>query len=351
MFSPAGPTLPIAALKNALHRLAEQNVFIGTSSWKYPGWKGLLYEEERYLYRGKFAESRFERECLEEYAQVFRTVCVDAGYYKFPSPKYIADLCAQVPEGFKFSFKVTDEITARTFPKLPRYGERGGQRNPHFLNTELFRSAFLASCEPHQEKIGVLMFEFSHFHPRDFQRGREFVDMLDGFFSQLPKGWQYGVEVRNRSMLHPDYFAMLRSHGVTHVLNNWTHMPTVAEQLQIPGSVTSDEFITARFLLKPGRTFEQAVQTFQPYQSTKEINEEAREAAAAIIEMRRADASRRKTKPSFLFVNNRLEGNSLLTIVAILDRLGLNLDALQKANASESLNCADKLTQLSGNPD
>ena len=44
----------------------------------------MLYDEQRYLYRGKFAESRFERDCLEEYAQIFRTVCVDAGYYQFP---------------------------------------------------------------------------------------------------------------------------------------------------------------------------------------------------------------------------------------------------------------------------
>ena len=105
---------PVLQMKQALAALAERNVFLGTSSWKYPGWTGLLYDEQRYLYRGKFAESRFERDCLEEYAQVFRTVCVDAGYYQFPSPQYIAGLCAQVPDGFRFGFKVCDEITART---------------------------------------------------------------------------------------------------------------------------------------------------------------------------------------------------------------------------------------------
>ena len=48
--------------------LAAQGVFIGTSSWKYPGWRGLLYEEDRYIWRGKFAESRFNKQCLSEYA-------------------------------------------------------------------------------------------------------------------------------------------------------------------------------------------------------------------------------------------------------------------------------------------
>ena len=42
------------------------------------------YDEQRYMYRGKLAESRLEKNCLEEYAEVFKTVCVDAGYYRFP---------------------------------------------------------------------------------------------------------------------------------------------------------------------------------------------------------------------------------------------------------------------------
>ena len=70
--------------------LAVQGVFVGTSSWKYPGWVGMLYDAARYEYRGKFAQTRFNRCCLNEYAEVFRTVCVDAAYYTFP----IHSLCA-----------------------------------------------------------------------------------------------------------------------------------------------------------------------------------------------------------------------------------------------------------------
>jgi uncharacterized protein YecE (DUF72 family) len=309
---------PATALREALAALAERNVYVGTSSWKYPGWTGQLYDEQRYLYRGKFAESRFERDCLDEYAQVFRTVCVDAGYYKFPSPEYIAGLCAQVPDGFRFCFKVTDEITARTFPRLERHGNRAGQRNPHFLDAELFRAAFLASCERHREKIGVLMFEFSHFHPRDFERGRDFVDQLDAFLAQLPTEWQYGVEVRNRTLLHPDYFAMLARHRVAHVMNHWSRMPPVGEQWTMPGVLSAGDFTAARFLLKPGRTYEQAVQSFSPYNVTKEVNSEAREAAGSIIRARVAAAETSRVRPSYLFVNNRLEGSALNTIRAVL---------------------------------
>ena len=316
-------TFPVLELSQALEALARRNVFVGTSSWKYPGWVGQLYDGQRYLYRGKFAESRFQRDCLAEYAQVFRTVCVDAGYYQFPSPESVARWCAQVPEGFRFAFKVTDAITARTFPKLDRHGAKAGQRNPHFLDAELFRAAFLASLEQHRDKIGVLIFEFSHFHARDFERGREFVELLDGFLERLPKGWQYGVEVRNRSLLQPEYLKVLARHQVAHVLNHWTRMPGVEEQWSLPGVRCAGDFTAARFLLKPGRSYEEAVRDFSPYRQTKEVNDEARAAGAAMIGERLEAWTRGQTRPSFLFVNNRLEGNALLTILAMLERLGL----------------------------
>lgn len=317
-------TFPVAMLRTVAAALAERNVFIGTSSWKYPGWTGLLYDEQRYLYHGKFAESRFQRDCLEEYAQVFRTVCVDAGYYKFPSPEYVAGLCAQVPEHFRFVFKVTDEITARTFPKLDRHGDKGGKPNPHFLDVELFRAAFLAAFERHRAKAGLFIFEFSHFHPRDFERGRDFLEMLDAFLSQLPPGWQYGVEVRNKSLLRPEYFAVLRRHRVAHVLNNWTRMPPVAEQWQLPEVRTAGDFTAARFLLRPGRTFEQGVEKFSPYNAVKEPYEKARAAAAAIIEHVVENMNPQSSRPSFLFINNRLEGNALFTFLAVIAALRQN---------------------------
>jgi len=318
-----GPSFPRDALKAALSRLVTDNVFIGTSSWKYPGWLGLLYDEQRYVWRGKLAQSRFERDCLEEYAEVFPTVSVDAGYYRFPSPTYVDGLAKQTRPGFKLCFKVTDEITTYRFPKLPRHGDKAGQLNEHFLNAELFRAAFLSSCEPWRDRIGLLMFEFSHFHPGDFAKGRDFMNALDGFLGRLPKGWQYGVEIRNRTFLCEPYFDMLRSHGVAHVMNNWDRMPSVAEQLQMPGVITNDEFTAARFLLKPGRSYEQAVAAFSPYDGTKEVNDEARAAAVTLVRDRLAAAQvAGRTKPTYLLVNNRLEGNALFSILAVLERLG-----------------------------
>ncbi len=105
--------------------LAGQSVFIGTSSWKYPGWLGTLYDPARYEYRGKFAKTSFNRDCLAEYAEVFKTVCVDAAYYTFPSQQYLERMVKQTPDDFLFGLKVTDAITIKKFPKLDRF-VRGG---------------------------------------------------------------------------------------------------------------------------------------------------------------------------------------------------------------------------------
>lgn len=53
-------------LRGKLVSLASNSVFIGTSSWEYPGWRRML-DEQRYIYRGKFALSWFERDCSKDF--------------------------------------------------------------------------------------------------------------------------------------------------------------------------------------------------------------------------------------------------------------------------------------------
>ncbi len=303
-------------LKARLAGLAARGIYIGTSSWKYPGWCGLVFDEQRYLTHHKFSEAKFNRECLSEYAETFSTVCVDAGYYTFPTEKYLSGLCSQVPEGFKFAFKVTDEITIRKFPYLPRFGARVGLPNPNFLNAEMFARLSLKPCEPFREQIGPLIFEFSTFHRADFANGREFVAALDQFLGAIPRDREYGVEIRNHKWLQPEYFAMLRSHGVAHVFNSWTRMPPIAEQIALAGSLDTADFSVSRFLLKPGRTYEEAKRTFQPYAEIKEPNADAREAGRQIV--RRMLIKKGKT---YLYVNNRLEGCSPVTIDGIVSAI------------------------------
>lgn len=299
-----------------LAELSSRGVFLGTSSWKYPGWCGTLYDRARYEWRGKFAESRFNRNCLAEYAEVFKTVSVDAAYYAFPTRPYLEGLAGQVPEGFLFGFKVTDTITLKQFPNLDRFGVRAGKPNPDFLNAERFAEAFLQPCEAVRDKVGLLMFEFSRFWPGDYPHGRDFVADLDRFLGRLPQGWPYAVEIRNRGWLQPEYFQCLARHGVAHVFNSWEAMPAVSEQMALAGSRPNPALVAARFLLKPGRTYEAAVKAFQPYDQVKEEYPEARAAARALIAEGQAAGSARRT---FIYVNNRLEGNALETIAALLE--------------------------------
>lgn len=301
-------------LQDSARTLAASGVFVGTSSWKYPGWRGQLYDSARYAWRGKFSNARFEKNCLAEYAEVFKTVCVDAAYYAFPSVQSLEGLAAQVPPDFQFGFKVTDEITLKKFPNLPRFGQRAGQPNEHFLQAEVFERGFLKPCEAIRPQVGLLIFEFSRFYAADYGQGRDFVAALDSFLAQLPQGWPYAVEMRNQHWLQQEYFGCLSRRRVAHVYNSWTEMPPVSGQMALPGSRTNPELVAARFLLKPGRSYEQAVKSFQPYDQTKEVNAEARQAGAALIREGKENPQRK----TFIYVNNRLEGNALQTIQAML---------------------------------
>jgi hypothetical protein len=73
-----------------------------------------------------------------------------------------------------------------------------------------------------------------------------------------------------------------------------------------------------RLRTSPGRNYEAAVEAFRPYDRTQEVNEEARRAGAALIVEGERYEPRRKT---YIYVNNRLEGNALGTIEGILSML------------------------------
>ena len=122
--------------------------------------------------------------------------------------------------------------------------------------------------------------------------------------------------MRNRNWLKPEYFECLARRQVTHVFNSWEAMPSVGEQMALPGSRTNPDLIAARFLLKPGRKYEQAVKALEPYDSIKEENPEARAAGRALIAEGQVAGPKRRT---FVFVNNRLEGNAISTIAAMLE--------------------------------
>ena len=309
--------LPPAPLRDRLapklHRLAEQQIFLGTSSWKYEGWLGQVFSEERYCTRGKFSRKKFEENCIAEYAEIFPIVCGDFAFYQFPTTVFWQKLFTTAPAGLQWAFKVPEEITVKQWPGHARYGARAGLENENFLNADLFDGAFLRALEPYRDRVAVLIFEFGTLPQKTMPSLEQFVLEIDRFLNALPKRWRYSIEIRNPEFLAPDYFACLRSYNVAHVLNAWTRMPEMGRQIQIPDIFTAD-FTVARALLRYGRSYEQAVKTFEPYRSVQEEYPAVRDAIKAIL----ARAQRLK-QPAFVFVNNRLEGNAPGTIDAVTE--------------------------------
>ena len=298
-----------AGLARRLRSLAQENIWIGTSSWKYPGWLDQIYSRERYQTRGKVSQKRFEAECLAEYAETFPIVCGDFSFYQFPSPEYWQKLFASAPPGLQFALKVPEEVTAEVFPKHARYGPRAGMVNESYLNADALAALFLEPLEPFRDRISSLIFEFG-------ARGaspREFAAKLDPFLGALPPTFRYAVEVRNREYLQPRYFEILRQHCAAHVLNAWTKMPPLSEQLAMPDAFPAD-FTVVRALLRQGRAYEDAVQQFTPYDQVRDENPEARDALRAVIRRMREER-----RAAYIFVNNRLEGNAPETIRAVTE--------------------------------
>lgn len=300
-------------LHSRLAALASEKIYIGTSSWKYEGWLGQIYSRDRYLVRGRFSEKRFQAECLNEYAGTFPIVCGDFSFYQFPSETYWQRLFASAPPSLQYAFKVPEEVTVKSFPTHPRYGPRAGEQNPTFLNPELFRNAFLDLLQPYRERVAVLIFEFGAFSKQTCRDAGEFLAQLAPFLASLPETFRYAVEIRNPDFLGREYFACLQQHGVAHVLNAWTRMPALPVQMRLAEVFTAN-FSVARALLRQGRPYEQAVAMFSPYQEVQDPNPEARRALRDLIAR-----ARERHEPSYIFVNNRLEGNAPQTIEAIVD--------------------------------
>lgn len=295
--------------KERLHLWASKGVYFGSSSWKYPGWKGIIYNR---VYPSKKV---FDQECLSEYSEIFPTVCADFALYDFPDYEQMQVLHDSTADDFRVSLKVTDRITIKRYPNLPRHGLSAGKENPDFLNVSLLEDAFLKPINGLRKKRGAIIFEFSTFYPGSGITYGAYVEAIDRFLSRLPKGYEYAIELRNKEFLTTEYLNMLGSHGVAHVLNNWTRMPPIIEQIQLAGVLTG-KFSVARALLKPGRTYQEAVDLFQPYEKIKEENPDLRLGLAEAV--RRCIAEEKKL---YAYVNNRAEGNSPKTIEAILDIL------------------------------
>jgi uncharacterized protein YecE (DUF72 family) len=285
-------------------------VRFGSSTWNYPGWRGLVYHQD---YGPKGAAAQM----LKEYAAfpLFGTVGVDSSYYGPPTESVLRSYADNLPPGFPCISKVWGQITVHTFTKA-QDPDRAGKINPDFLNPDLFIEEIYQPYQRHfAENTGPFVFEFQTIAKYSGMNPQRFATHLDEFFSALPRDADYAVEVRNEEYLTPMYFAVLREHGVAHVFNSWTRMPPIGHQLDLPGSITG-RFIIARALLRPGRTYNEAVDAFAPYDRIREPNPKLRRDLARLV-----DTAVQTRVPAYLLVNNRAEGSAPLTIAAVASML------------------------------
>jgi hypothetical protein len=90
-------------------------------------------------------------------------------------------------------------------------------------------------------------------------------------------------------------------------------MPGIDEQMK-DGQAFTANFTAARALLRPGRGHENSVWMFSPYREIKEPNAEVRAALRELLVR-----AKKRAEPTFIFVNNRLEGFAPGTIAAVID--------------------------------
>lgn len=291
-----------------LSKAIPAHVHLGTSSWTFPGWSGLVY---RRVYK---TPREFTRQSLGEYARypLFGTVGIDRSHYAPLLPEDYQLYASQLPDGFPCVIKVWDELTTQVFPDHARYGARRGQANDHFLDAELFRdSVFTPTFEHFEKHVGALVLEFAP--QRVAPDPRKFELSVERFLQAAPRGLPLAFELRNRELLTPRYLDILRHHGASHVLNFWAGMPTLAEQLQRP-RILSGARVVARLMLPPYQVYAQRRAEMAPFDRVLDPQPGMRQ---DVLELARLAGE--YDQALFVIVNNKAEGSAPGTIMALAE--------------------------------
>lgn len=291
------PAMPVAPEVAALAARLPQRLRLGTMSWTFPGWIGVLYAPE-------VKEKQLIAEGLSAYVQhpLLRTVEIDRSYYEpLPAALY-ARYAAQVPADFRFVVKAHEDCTVTRYPPHARYGARAGAVNPRLLDVGYAADAVVGPCvEGLKEKLGPLVFQFS---PFEVKSPRRFAEKLFGFLSRLPRGPDYAVELRNEELLTPEYGQALADAGALHCHNIWGTMPSVlAQRERLPKAAR--RVLLARWLGRPGDSYEAAKARYQPFSRLVDEDLPRRAELAQLLR-----ASLDEGAEVFAVANNKAEGSS-----------------------------------------
>lgn len=285
---------------------------IGTCSWKYDSWKGLVYEQGR-RYRSD--------DYLADYARSFDSVEVDQwfwslfpGQVRLPEPRTVRLYEKSVPAGFSFTVKAPNALTLTHFyaKQPPGSAAVAGQPNPHFLDQALLRE-FLDRLSPLGDKLGPVMFQFEYLNKQKMAAKEVFFERFGEFVGKAPAGFEYAVEIRNPNYYSPAFFEFLKKSGLGFVYLDGYYMPPIGQVFERFKPKTVD-FQVIR--LHGGDRLEIEGETGECWNRIVAPKPEGLKAAAKIV---RANA--RNKVLTYLNLNNHYEGSAPLTAGRFLEVL------------------------------
>jgi uncharacterized protein YecE (DUF72 family) len=301
---PAVVPQPVAAIAARLPTL----VRLGTSSWSFPGWGGLVYAARA---DGRpETESRLARDGLTAYAThpLFRTVSLDRTFYAPLSEEGFCGYAASVPDHFRFVVKAPAAVTDPALRK-PGSGEPAGD-NPMFLDPRIAAESFVRPAVAGLgEKAGPLVFQFPPLGRRLLADPPRLAARLAAFLTALPRGAVHAVELRDPECMTKLFADAIRDGGGVPCLAVHARMPPVEEQAEVFGAADARTPVVARWNLHAGRGYEEARADYFPFDRLVEEDLPTRRALAGILR-----AAAREGRESFVTINNKAEGSAPLSV-------------------------------------
>jgi uncharacterized protein YecE (DUF72 family) len=282
---------------------------LGTSSWHFPGWAGLVYDRTA-------PAPWLSRHGLAPYAKhpLLRTVSLDRTFYRPASPSTLAALAAQVPKGFRFVVKAPALVTDASVREAGQ--GRPSCANPGFLDPDTtLAAAVQPALEGLGESLGVLVFQLSPLPPAWVLDHAQLHERLERLWSAvvpaLPEGVTAGLELRDPALLTPRMAAQLKAHRVRYVLGLHDRMPGAEAQLDMLRATWPGDFV-CRWNLQRGLAYQQAYDRFAPFDRLQAPDPGTRAAVARVVAAT-LDAGHR----AFVTINNKAEGSAPLSVVEL----------------------------------
>lgn len=280
---------------------------LGTSSWSFPGWAGLVYDREA-------SSSTLARTGLAAYARspLLRTVGVDRTYYRPVPADVFRDYADDVPDDFRFLVKADRRTTSPTDPDAP--GRRAA--NPDFLDPAYaIREVIEPAVEGLGEKLGTILFQFSPGPPAALGGERSFLERLSRFFDALPEGPLYAVELRTPELLTEAYREVLERHAVAHgYVVHPAMAPLERQTTLIPPHY--QPALVVRWMLGGGLAYQAAKDRYEPFDRIVDEDTATRHAVAvAALDALIAE------REVFVVANNKAEGSAPRTLQRLAEHI------------------------------